>query len=626
MVLTSIWYFILAYVAMLLVWIVGRLLYGMFVVKNELTPYRMLFSYASGLLVILVTYSIIKSAGQTINLWIIVLFITGILFYKPEIKFTPIKSFELINTTILSFVILFPVYYIQAFFYFDFANNTFRELHADHYFYSKIIDYLNIYGRETTSGNIIFAINKSDIGLNPYHYSELWIAGFFSKLFNISSISSYYIISIPIYVSIYCIGIYSYFRSFVKNIYIVYLIALFALFVGSIYFNFFADYEITKYHSATVLNIVSLFYQKLSLVYVFGFVAIILFINGERLMSYLVFLILPILSISFLPGVFGGIVIINILAILQKRGKFEKNNISPILMVALSFVYFIVFYSIFKSESSVAKVSSDYFLLKLINQTATITDIKIFIGNNVYRLVRTLIIYLPYFILLFFYQKPNKLLLFMFLIVLSGIVTSCLMFDLENSRQFGTNTYVLIDIFIVISIGTLITYFKKIEHKIISGIMLVLTIYIGVISLQSKNKHTNTINMDSELLSKIGAELDNKVVYMPYFLSREDFLGISNINWLFLKNDIYVLQQFTNGHVLFLLASSEDGVLNENLDFSKSKNVPNNREEFLIMKGYLDVKYLFIKNNTVGLSYLSELRYEKFILNEDGDMIVKLLD
>src|SRR6202008_2744448 len=112
-------------------------------------------------------------------------------------------NFELlaIKKELLASALFFlPIILFQAYFYFDFFQDSFKTLHTDHYLYADFSNSLKLFGLESPFTDLIYYNNVEY--LVPYHYAELWLTALFSEIFKVSTIISYFLIVIPLSASI----------------------------------------------------------------------------------------------------------------------------------------------------------------------------------------------------------------------------------------------------------------------------------------------------------------------------------------------------------------------------------------------------------------------------------------
>lgn len=622
MILEAFGYFVSTFLAMIISWFIGRLIIGLIPLKS-MSNYKSFISFIVGLIVLLVLYSTIKTGGKTINIWLIFVFVFLYINYKPKIILDKIRLSEFKKVLILSAVVLLPIFAYQCYFYFDFGNNTYKVLHADHYFYAKMVSSLNVYGTENTSDAIVFIKDKSSIGLNPYHYSELWIAALFAKLFNISSVAAYFLIAIPLFVSIYTIGIYTLLKNAINNKYFRYTVSLLCLFVGGIYFSVYNNFELTNYLNNSDNSILSLFSQKLSLIYVLVLLAFVLYNKGEKFLSYIVFIIIPVFSISFLPAIYGGLLLMNVFDLIKNKFNVTKEIGINTLLIVSSITFFTLFYLIFKSNFSVEKVTSEFFLQKVIHGNIVITDLKVFIGNNIYRLLRAFIYYGPFLILIFAIKKPNKLFSLICLFLFCGVLASSLMYQISNSGQFASNVYIMLSVYVVLNLTEFRCFGNLLKKSIAYTLFVTIIAYSAVISFTEKDKGINKLSLDKTILKNVASDLKQNTI-IPFFINKKEFNSMPSFEWLFTKNEMYPLMQFTNKNIFFILATMEMSEENPNIDRKWIKNTPFNQMEFLKMTNNLSVKYVYVKKGSVGLKYVDGLIENQYVLNSMGDVIVKL--
>lgn len=589
-----------AFISLITIYLSGKIILSCFdiYITKEL---KLFSSYIVGILLWILIYSVVKSSFLTINLGLFPVIVYFVFFYRNRIKSFNFELSSVKNELLLSALIFLPVFIFQAYFYFDFLNDSFKTLHTDHYLYADFSNSLKLFGIESKFTDLIYYNNVEY--LVPYHYAELWLTASFSEIFRISSISSYFLIVIPLCASIYAVGVYSLLSKLNHNFVFKYLLIISGLFISGVYFSIYDNFEITKYSYQADNGILSLFSQKLCVVYVFLLFASVLFVNGYRHISIVTFSIIPFFSISFLPSLIGGAILYSIFLFIRRK-KIADNFKIGILSALYSGIFILLFYQIFRTSYSNEIIGNDVFLKALISGDINIADLKIFIGNNVYRLIRPLIFYAPFIVfILFFIRKQLKLTFFYFCVILSGVISSSLLYGVMDSGQFASNTYIIINISVIIGLSILLSESMLKRAKYIFS-LLFFTIILYNISTTIKNKTTNGIADNKNILVEISNKLDRNPVCILVFLSENDYSSIP-LAWWQLKNDLLPLTQYTDNDVIFSIG-------NPNMFFKANKVVshsdslyykhlfPVNQE--ILEKGVCtdfinrnNIKYLYIK-------------------------------
>ena len=326
------------------------------------------------------------------------------------------------------------------------------------------------------------------------------------------------------------------------------------MFISGVYFSNYDNFEITKYSYQADNSILSLFSQKLCVVYVFLLFASVLFVNGHRYISIIIFSIIPFFSISFLPCLIGGIILYSMFLFIRER-KFAGNYKNGLVYALYSAIFILLFYQIFKTSYSNDIIRDDVFLKSLISGDLSIADFKIFIGNNAYRLIRPLIFYAPFIVFIwFFIKEKRKITLFFFCVILSGVITSSLLYGVMDSGQFASNSYIILNISVFIGLSFLLAETIS-SRKIYLFSLLFFIMILYNVSVTIKNKTVSGIDNKSTLVG-IADKLDENPSNILVLLSDNDYSSIP-LAWWQLKNDLLPLTQYTDNNVIFSIGNPD---------------------------------------------------------------------
>jgi len=337
--------------SMLIIFVIGKLLIGFYDFKGDFFL-KLFIIYIIGIISIVFFYSIIKAHGRTINFALLPIFLTIIyLFRKNTISFQKI-NLKIIKVEILwSIIIFLTLFLFQSQFYFDFHKGEIKPLFIDIYRYSANIDSLRLWGIETGPNDLNYFIPKYRTGLIPYHFAELWLSAFFGNLFHINSVTSYYIVVLIVLVSVYVLGIMSLFEKYINNKIILYLTSISLLFVSGI--------NVLGINANNIWGILEIAGQKLSFVYCILLLSFILIKNNHWKIGLIILASIPIFSITFLPGIIGGICLFLILFILINKIKNIKQQMFILCTVLTVFLSIILMYYLNPTVNSTSKEVSN---------------------------------------------------------------------------------------------------------------------------------------------------------------------------------------------------------------------------------------------------------------------------
>ncbi len=553
--------------AMLFVYIIGKIACALLPMPSN-RFFKLFVTYAAGILIILLAYSFIRSGLKTINLLIlpeaaILLFLLRKRLTKPRFHFKEIKQ-ELFY----SLLAFFPVFAYQAYFYFDFANDGFKPLYSDQYFYAQLANSLKLFGAESANtGNLGFNYFFEEFRnyLTPYHYGELWLTAFFSSLFRINTISSYYLITNTVLVSVYYIGLLSLFDRTIKTLPINYIISFLCLFISGITFDFYEKYEISRYAYWCENPIFGLFTQKYAIAFIYLLLSFLLLEKKHPVYSMLVLSIVPILSLALLPAVFGGLVLFGVYRFLTSRFRLSREIITCLAVGLANLGIFMAFYYYFNQSHHLTNFTnntiSDTFLNKLLSNTVAVTDMKIFAGNFISRIVKPIVFYLPLLAISVFSFKMLKrkwtLLLFC---VLSGIFASCLLYNTANSSQFASGSYIFFNIVIAMSLARFLenSRYRKSLKYLIMAVFIVFVLIAAIRNTAIKNslQKTGYLKHNPARLKQIAGSITKKNAIILVYLNAEDY-GVVNADWWIYRNNLLPLHQYSNKDIAFILANYE---------------------------------------------------------------------
>lgn len=598
-----------AFISLIFIYLIGKVILSFF--ELNITKELSFFSnYIVGIIICILLYSVAKTGFRTINIGLLPVIVSVIYLYRKRIKTFHFEFANIKYELFISVLIFLPIFIFQSCFYFDFFHNSLKTLHTDHYLYADLANSLKLFGVESKFTDLNYYNNASS--LVPYHYAELWLTASYSEIFGISSIGSYFLIVIPLCASIFAVGLYSLLSKIKLHFLFKYFLIIGGLFISGVYISIYDNFEITKYGYEADNSILSLFNQKLCVIYIYLLFSSVLFVNGFRNISVITLSIIPFFSISFLPCLIGGIILYSIILIIRNRQVACSSKIG-LLSVLYSGMFILLFYQIFKTSYSVGIIGNDVFLKKLISSEINITELKIFIGNNVYRLLRPFIFYAPFFIYIVGFVRRQKELSFLyFCIILSGIFTSSLLYGAMDSGQFASNSYIILNLSVFIGISLLLSEPISNRNKYLLYFFFLAIVFFNVVTT-IKNKKIIGIENNKTILTQISNELKRETTTVLVFLNEKDFSSIP-VAWWPLKNDLFPLAQYTDRNVIFSIG-------NPDLYFNKKKEISYTDSLFY--------KYLFPVNQQIledggVVNFINENNIKYLYLKEGVDLPEKI--
>lgn len=601
----------LGMVAMLIVYIIGKIACAFLPLPSN-KFFKLFVTYAAGILILLLAYSLIWSGLRTVNLLILpeaaaLAFLLRKRLTKPHFHLKEIKQ-ELFYS-LLAFI---PVFAYQSYFYFDFANEGFRALHSDQYFYAQLANSLKLFGAESVNtGNLGFNYFFNDYRdyITPYHYSELWLTAFFSSLFRINTISSYYLITNSVLVSVYFVGILYLFDRAIKSLPLNYIISFLCLFISGITFDFYENYEITSYAYWCENSIFGLFTQKYAIACIYLLLAFILLEKKHPAYSILVLSIVPFLSLPMLPAIFGGLMLFGMYDFFSSRFKLNRETILYSAVGFANLGIFTAFYYYFNQSHHLNNYTyntlSDTFLNKILTNTASVTDIKTFAGNFLFRIVKPVLFYLPLLaISLFSFGMLKRKWTLLFFCIASGVFASCLLFNASNSSQFASGSYILFNIVIAISLAKFLDeskHTKPVKILVMSVFLVFVLIAAGRTTvIKNSLQKTGYLKHEPARLKLIAEHIHKKTSIILVYLNAEDYCA-ANADWWIYRNNLLPLHQYSNKDITFILANYEL--------YNESKGMPpqittavqkwcyDNHAGIEELIKTFDIRYVYAKNN-----------------------------
>lgn len=519
--------------------IIGKIILSICNIKSEKQYFRIFLEQLLGLTLIVVLYSIYQTKGKTINVFFVFIPIYYYFFLKrPQQTFcNKIKIFDILyfirKDLIILFFLCLPFYFLQVYSLFSLSGYIIP--HIDSLYYSEIINTLNYFGIEKKEFAFNILLPNTFNGIEPYHYYELWVAAFASKIFNQAAIYSLLLITYPILSSIVFIGLVAIWENFSKITIWTYLIVSLLLFTDGAYVAYLNNIPIVGGYVFWT-SILSILGYKYVTSYIFILFFLLLYIKEKKEFAFISLACLMIVSIGITPGLFVGI--IGFLLLNKYHTTFiEKEKLRILTFYILySISYFLFYWGLNHfsnslnhiTENGTSIVFSDFFNLK---------HIKYVYGMMMYRFIRCLILYIPYIISVFILyrtviKKNNtiiQLIILVMLINIAGLASYGCMVNNLNSAQLFINTFTLttflinfILIFGIIQLFQLRNiYFKKtlwgaLSIVIIINIMNVFNIYLF-------NKTELKVEYSKEYIKTVLSEIDTKstILYGGFYSAKD---------------------------------------------------------------------------------------------------------
>ena len=245
----------------------GKIVRSFFSFELKVDLFETFFNVLVGLLLSTVLYSLIKSSLATslaVSTPIFLYF-----FYINNLKIKKFKwlKVDFYNGILPLIIISIIVFVYQSYSYFDFSNFQIKYLFVDNYTYANVVSILHDFGVE----NVDYALNKYEPAFRhesmPYRYADLWMSSFIMDLVQVSDIESFYLISLPVLISLSGYFYYSILVKRSSNVVKSILISIVLLFVSIAFIPVLNSGEKLPFISET--SIMGTFQQKLSFSAVF---------------------------------------------------------------------------------------------------------------------------------------------------------------------------------------------------------------------------------------------------------------------------------------------------------------------------------------------------------------------
>jgi hypothetical protein len=340
--------------------------------------------------------SLVSKNGISIQVFLLPLLCVLLCFVIQSNK-AKITSLFFEKNTLKKFLFLFLgsvlIWLLNAIFVFNIFELTsefpFRIPSKDSVFYARLSERLLISEYES-----FFAFHNDTpavLGTSPYHFFELWITAFFSKIFAISGYLAYSLITLPLLQICVWTGFLSIYERFnlQKNTSITsfsgFAWCFSLLFLGGIYFPF---YHYNKLFSATYWLSNTIF-TGFSEHYFFWTAAIILYSYKNYRATIWIIFSLVFVSPTLWASCWAGLFCVGIALFYQNKIVFLKKSKLEIILFFLLPLCYVGFYHFTKSNQNIADESISILLLSQSNSTF-------------FRFFKQVVLYSFNFVLIFF--------------------------------------------------------------------------------------------------------------------------------------------------------------------------------------------------------------------------------
>jgi hypothetical protein len=451
-------YYFFTLVGYLLNYTVGHLLVSLFSAGADKSMYQELKKNIAGFVAILIVYACCKSHFHTVNTgWIVMLLI---LVYKKRVQFSA-AAFRMNLLQLNLSGLLWQFFFVSVVFTHSFYLSKsftgtsyflpFANIYKDPYYYTCIINNLVKFGIENVSYDETSSIVFSNVTF--YHYGELWFAAFFTELFNLRPLYVFSLVAFSIYTTFMLLaGVTLTELLFKKNNRYVLLFGPVLLIAGGISF-FYPPFSFTDNTNVDIGLFTSPKYPVLTL-----FILMQLIYLYRR--DYLLFLlstlsIIVVYTGLILPVLMAAGIILLLLWINKQTGFKEIAEYAIITFVFLVSTLGLIILqndqqAVLFTDKSLYSFSGS---LSVSNAVVLLRHIATYSVKFLLSLLLPLLLLCGYRLL-----KKQHLLIhaskfmpasFIFILLLSAIISNGLFLNMTDSFQFRTNIYTTVSAIVV---------------------------------------------------------------------------------------------------------------------------------------------------------------------------------
>jgi len=404
-------------------------------------------------------------------------------------------------------------------------------------YYANIADMLST-GQENRWGinNIISEYYK---GVAPYHYFELWLTKLFSVFTGTPCVASLYLFVYPVLNFLAMLGFLSLIERIAKVTLLKKLSVLVLLFASGFYF----DSANPNFSYSMNFGESSMEYmgEKYVAYYPFIILSFLLFLEGALVPALTLLLMVPVISISTLPGVFATCVLFIAFAFFTK--KLKRNEVMRLFSYLVILSGFLgVFYKCLGAADNPYFVNGIFYYTDL--KGFSFFSVKVFLIELWYRIrdcpLKFLFlhaIYIPLLIVLLRQQERNYKLLLIFMIILYiiSLLLYGVFYKLFDGIQFYTNDFTFLNVFIVFSLVLFIYGQNKIKFVwktmlIVPVACLLLFKMYFAFTMHQKNISENQVysNKYMHTIKRISEEMRDRELVGALFGGGADELDVHN--------------------------------------------------------------------------------------------------
>lgn len=442
-------------------------------------------SVLSGMILVVVVYSVFKTGGITIN-WLFII-VPGCYFFlfKKGYLLGLYTGFKIqLKPDNLGLLILTLLLVILGAFCFMLPAS----IENDVLYYSQISEALSIGSSENYYHHYNDVLNVS--GVTLYHYFEMWFTALLSEFFSFSTIvllkfCTYSVLKVLIF-----LGGLALLEKFYKVRWY-HLLFLFSLL-------FIEWHHILDQFTITASSYSSIWIRPNFMTYLVFFIPVLYSMLRKKYINGLVIILLMIpVSVILIPIAVGVAAFFSICIYLYKRKRMSVNDVRylkiyPVIGIVGAFVFLFLKYN---------KITTFDFATAGFIEKSRISFVlenwKPIVGTYSLLIFNQAIIFIPMLIVTFWYRRrylSEQGASLLFIVVLSVFIVFCgtlcfqLLYDVDNAYQFAYPGYVFLSFSFVFLLIYFLTIFKnEVVRKIGISALTVISLIAANNTYQSKN-------------------------------------------------------------------------------------------------------------------------------------------
>jgi hypothetical protein len=480
-----------------------------------------------------------------------------------------------------------------------------NSIEKDVIYYSKIASHLRDYGTENYYHfyNNLFDHN---VGLTPYHYTELWLTAFVSLVFNVKSIIALKFIVYPYLLTVGLTGIMG-LVEVLSHKKAGLPLGLFIL-ASLLLFGFFGS--VFSFKSSGWDIVFSPWLRPNFILYILGIVPVIysLQISNYRLLM-LFFILTCFLSFTVIPAVLISALLLLVYLLFMRQIVFKE------LLVCAGILTFglISYYCFYFLNKSNVRLNGSRTTLEIIMYSFSIWKATLVAYVN---LSMRFIIFLPVFYVL---AKKKMLQLnivvYMYLLILSSIGAFQLLSQMDNSYQIPHLGFVTFAVLILIISGF---YFTKATNLLVKLSVIACLFLLGLF-VKTADWHfiKGSETMEDFYISKNGMGADFAKLAVKQMQNKSDLFGFFLDKEQMHEKEFRYLTELTIQPTLGLsyLTDNNNAIcINNKIDFFENSK---GRGREIIDFWYSDMFDLYCHKDN-PMDYISENKIRGFFITKNG--------